>query len=243
MCDLKSGTVSQLSFTDAGTGGLAWRPDGSLSFLRQHEEETQVWLNKLDGSEPRPVTAVPGGVSAYWWSPDGHFLAVLADPEEPEAEDTDDDEADDDPTAAAIYEVPTDRHDWTVYDRLEKPDEYQQLWFVAATDNDLEYEPRQLTFAPMHPYHVAWSPDGATLALTYNARFSSLIDEEQQIALLDLASGELETITGPERHSSLAAFSPDGSRLVYYTDRDEQYRAYLNLKDVVVRDLDRGTSV
>jgi len=239
--NVKSGAVRQLSFTDAGTGGLAWRPDGGLSFLREHEDETQVWLNPLDGSEPRPVTDLPGGVSAYWWSPDGRYLAVLADPEAPETADTDDDEDVDDPTAAAVYEVPTDRHDWTVYDRLEKPDEYQQLWLVAATDSDLDFEPRQLTFAPLHPYHVAWSPDGKTLALTYNARFSSLIDEEQQIGLIELAVGDLQPITGPERHSSLAVFSPDGSQLAYYTDRDEQYRAYLNLKDVVVRDLDQGT--
>ncbi len=225
--DVKSGDVRQLSFTDAGTGGLAWRPDGSLSFLRTEDDAAQVWVNPLDGSEPRPVTAVEGGVGAYWWSPDGEFLVVLADPA-PAAEDT------------TESEMPADRQDWQVYDRIEHPDEYQQLWLVAATDVDADFEPRQLTFAPRHPYEAAWSPDGKTLAVTYNARFSSLIDEEQQIGLLDLASGEMETITGPERHSSAASFSPDGTRLAYFTDRDEEYRAYLNLKDVVVRDLGTG---
>lgn len=238
--DLKSGRTRQLSFTAAGTGGLAWRPDGSLSFLREEDEATQVWINPLDGSEPRPVTDLPTGVSAYWWSPDGDYLAVLADPPAVETAAGDSVAAVDDPTSAALYSVPADRHDWTVFDRLEHPDEYQQIWLVAATDRDLADEPRQLTFAPWHPYHVAWSPDGMTLALTYNARFSSLVDEEQQIALLDLASGASETITGRERHSSLAAFSPDGTQLAYYTDRDADYRAYLNLKDVVLRDLDTG---
>ncbi len=238
--DLESGEVRQLSFTDAGTNGLAWRPDGSLSFRRTHNEDGQVWINPLDGSEPRPVTDFGGGVGAYWWSPDGKYLAVLADPAEDEAEEVETAELAD-PTGAEIYEVPSDRHDWTVYDRLEHPDEYQQLWLIAATDgDDPDFEPRQLTAAPLHPYHVAWSPDGSQLALTYNARFSSLIDEEQQVGLIDVASGEMETITGSERHSSLASFSPDGSQLAYYTDRDEEYRAYLNLKDVVVRDLDSG---
>lgn len=225
--DVKSGKVRQLSFTDAGTGGVAWRPDGSLSFQRQDGDATQVWINPLDGSEPRPVTAVEGGVSAYWWSPDGQYLIVLADPA-PAAEDT------------TLTEEEKDRQDWQVYDRIEHPDEYQQLWLVAATDVDPDFEARQLTFAPMHPYEAAWSPEGKTLAVTYNARFSSLIDEEQQIGLLDVATGEMKTITGPERHSSLASFSPDGSQLTYFTDRDEEYRAYLNLKDVVVRDLASG---
>ncbi len=241
--EVKSGKTRQLSFTDAGTGGLAWRPDGSLSFTRSHDDETQVWINPLDGSEPRPVTALEGGVQRYWWSPDGKYLAVLADPaedNEEDEEDTEEEEAADDPNAAAVFEVPADRQDWTVFDRLEQPDEYAQLWLIAATDIDPDFEPRQLTFGPMYPYHVAWSPDGKTLALTYNALFSSLIDEEQQIGLIDVASGEMETITGPERHSSLASFSPDGALLAYFTDRDEEYRAYLNLKDIVVRDLASG---
>jgi dipeptidyl aminopeptidase/acylaminoacyl peptidase len=238
--DVKSGRTRQLSFTDAGTGGLAWRPDGSLSFLREEGEAMQVWVNPLDGSEPRPITNVPGGVNAYWWSPQGDYLAELADPVVPETAAADSATTAEDPTAAVLYTVPADRHDWTVFDRLEQPDQYPQLWLVPATDRELDTEPRQLTFAPLHPYHVDWSPDGKTLALTFNARFSSLVDEEQQIALLDLASGEREIITGPERHSSLAAFSPDGSRLAYYTDRDAEYRAYLNLKDIMVRDMDTG---
>ncbi len=220
--DVKSGQTRQLSFTGAGTGGLAWRPDGSLSFLRTHDDENQVWINPLDGSEPRPVTGIEGGVSAYWWSPDGQFLVVLADPVKPEDEEE------------------GERADWTVYDRIELPAEYQQLWLVAATDSDPDFEPRQLTHAPLYPSHVAWSPGGQSLAVTYNARFSSLIDEDQQIGLIDVASGEMEVLTGRERHSSFASFSPDGSQLAYYRDRDEEYRAYLNLKDLVVRDL--GTS-
>jgi dipeptidyl aminopeptidase/acylaminoacyl peptidase len=236
--EVKSGHTRQLTFTDAGTGGLAWRADGSLSFLRKSDDEAQVWVNPLDGAEPRPVTAVKGGVQDYWWSPDGRFLLVLADPAEPAATAAGD--TLDDPTAAAVYEVAADRQDWTVHDRLEQPTEYAQLWLVAATDLDPDFEPRQLTTAPMHPYHAAWSPDGKTLAVTYNARFSSLVDEEQQVGLLEVASGELTAVTGPERHSSMASFSPDGRQLAYYTDRDEQYRAYLNLKDVVVRDLASG---
>ena len=251
--DVKSGAVRQLSFTDAGTGGLAWRPDGSLSFLRKDGDDMQVWVNPLDGSEPRPVTAVTGGVGAYWWSPDGKWLVVLADPADPAGTGTAaEPDSTADPTAAAVYTVPDDRQDWTVYDRLEQPDEYQQLWLVAASDGEPEAEPdvapdaeldiapRQLTAAPLHPYEVAWSPDGRTLAVTYNARFSSLVDEEQQIGLLDLASGKLETITPATRHSSLASFSDDGRQLAYYTDREEAYRAYYNLKDVVVRDLASG---
>lgn len=251
--DVKSNQARQLTFIDGGVGGLAWRPDGALSFLRTHDGEAQVWINPLDGSEPRPVTDIAGGVGAYWWSPDGQYLAVLADPapdeqdDEDEAEEAEEGEelekdADSDPLAADIYQVPDDRQDWEVRNRLEHPEDYQQVWVVAVGPNGpcSETEPRQLTFDPWNPQHIAWSPDGKTLAVTYNPRFSSLIDEDQQVALIEVASGEATIISDPLRHASHAAFSPDGKKLAFFTDRDEQYRAYLNLKDIVVRNLADG---
>ncbi len=244
--DVETGRTRQMTFTDDGVGGVSWRPDGALSYLRTHEDASQVWINPLDGSEPRPVTAVPGGVGAYWWSPDGKWLAVLADPEEPEGEDDPEDAeagAGADPREVQVYDVPEDRQDWTVFDRLEQPAEYQQLWLVPAGRDEPAEEPaaRRLTSAPWHPYHVAWSPDGSRLAVTFNPRFSSLVDEEQQIALMGPASGEFEVITPLDRHSSMASFSPDGKSLAYFTDREADFRAYLNLKDLVVRDLESGT--
>ena len=236
--EVKSGKVRQLTFDQEGTGSLAWRPDGALSFIRTRDGKSQVWINPLDGSEPRPVTDLPDGVSAYWWSPDGSQLAVLAPPGElKEAESGADKEK-----AGKGDSDQEDRADWTVFDRLEQPGEYPQLWVVEVGKDGPagDAEPRQLTRAPWYLYHVAWSPDGGTLAVTYNARFSSLVDEDQQIALIDLATGGIETITPSDRHSSLAAWSPDGRKLAYYTDRQAEYRAYQNLKDVVLRDVASG---
>jgi dipeptidyl aminopeptidase/acylaminoacyl peptidase len=244
--DVDKNETRQLTFIDAGTGARAWRPDGALSFVRTHDDAPQVWINPLDGSEPRPVTDVEGGVGAYWWSPDGKYLAILADPaEEEEAEEEDTGDEDADPLAAQIYEVPEDRQDWEVRDRLEHPEEFQQVWIVAVGQNgpNTEEEPRQLTNSPWNPQHIAWSPDGKTLAVTFNPRFSGLVDEDQQIALVSVETGEAEVISATDRHSSLAAFSPDGKKLAYYTDRDAEYRAYLNLKDIVVRDLASGETV
>ena len=236
LADVARGTTRQLTFTSAGVGGLAWRPDGTLSFLRTDDGAAQVWINPLDGSEPRPVTSLEGGVGAYWWSPDGKRLAVLADP--PAADEDEAAAAEGDPRDQALYPVTSDRRDWEVRDRIEHPEDYQQLYVVDAEGDHAGAKP--LTAAPWHPYHAAWSPDGRTLAVTFNARFSSLVDEDQQIALVDVATGNATVITPADRHASLAAFSPDGKKLAWYQDRDAMFRAYLNLKDIVVRDLATG---
>lgn len=230
LAELASGATRQISFDGTRISDLAWRPDGALSFVAARDEAAQVWINPLDGSEPRPVTDLPDGLSAHWWAPDGASLAVLAPPaeEEPAAEDEAQDEDE-------------DRADWTVFDRLEQPGDFEQVWLVdVLPDGPADTEPRQLTQAPLNIHHLAWSPDGERLAVTYNDRFSSLVDEEQRVGLLDVADGGLTLVSDPDRHASQAAFSPDGRTLAWYMDRGDDLRAYLNLKDLFLRDLDSG---
>jgi dipeptidyl aminopeptidase/acylaminoacyl peptidase len=226
------GEPQRITYDESAIYSIAWRPGGGLSYISDRGEAPQVWFNPLDGSEPRPVTDLSQGVSAFWWSPDGTRLAVLASIDE---------EDEDESAMEAEAEEPDQEGDWIVYDRLEHPDEYPQLWILSASaEGPGEEQPRRLTSPPLYAKHVAWSPDGATIALTYKALFSGLVDEDDRIALVDVASGEFETFTPDDRHSSLAAFSPDGSRLAFFTDRHAELRAYLNLKDVVVRELSSG---
>jgi dipeptidyl aminopeptidase/acylaminoacyl peptidase len=220
----------RISWGDDRPRSLAWSPSGSLSFISSRGDAPQVWLNPLDGSEPRAITDLEQGVGAFWWSPDGTHLAVLAgvDDQEDEGEDNDEDETE-------------EEGDWTVFDRIEQPDEFPQLWIVSVTETGPgEEEPRMLTSPPINAQQAAWSPDGTTIALTYNPRFSGLVDEDQRVALVDVASGEMTQISPDDRHASQASFSPDGRTLAYFMDREPDYRAYLNAKDVVVRDLESG---
>ena len=224
MSTAKGGELRRVTYDDGVRGSLSWRPDGALSYLANRGESTQVWVNPLDGTEPRAVTDLPDGVHAYWWSPDGSRLAVLAPPKEEESDEDAEDE---------------DKADWIVHDRLELPAEYDQVWIVPVGQNEpSDEDPVQLTEAPLYPSHIAWSPDGATLAITYNERFSSLICEEERVGLMSAEGGDLRLISDPEKHASLAAWSPNGQRLAWYTDRDADLRAYLNKDDLVVADAD-----
>jgi dipeptidyl aminopeptidase/acylaminoacyl peptidase len=227
--------VRQITFDKKSGWSLSWRPgsEGGLCYVSTRGGSAQLWLNPLDGSEPRVLTDLEDGVGGYWWSPDGNSIAVLTKGAEEEAEENTEEDTEEDAEEEEVEEG-----DWEVFDRLEHPEDYSQLWIVTVTtDGTFDEEARQLTEQPLHPYHVAWSPDGQTIALTYNPLFSSLICEEQRVALVNVETAELTDISNLEKHSSHASFSADGKKLAYFTDRDTDYRAYLNLKDIVVRDL------
>ena len=63
-----------------------WKPDGTtIAFLSTRpaagETETpkaQVWLLPMTGGEPRRVTNLVNGVSAFQWSPNGTRLVVVS---------------------------------------------------------------------------------------------------------------------------------------------------------------------
>jgi len=235
MVESSGGSPQRISWGEDRPYALAWSPSGALSFISSRGGTPQVWLNPLDGSEPRAITDLEQGVGSYWWSPDGSRLAVLASKGEEDAEGDGDGDGEEEDNGDA------DDGDWTVFDRLQHPEEFPQLWVVSVTDQGPgDDEPRRLTSPPINAQHAAWSPDGGTIALTYNPRFSGLVDEDQRVALVDLVSGEMTTITPEDRHASRASFSPDGGQLAYFMDREADYRAYLNAKDLVVRELASG---
>jgi hypothetical protein len=84
---------------------------------------------------------------------------------------------------------------------------------------------RQLTRDRHADDHPAWSPDGGTLAFATDrgpeTDFGRLVYSERRLALLDVATGDLQVLElfGDVRHSN-PQFSPDGRSLYFLSDRD-----------------------
>ena len=88
----------------------------------------------------------------------------------------------------------------------------------------------------MH-WEPAISPDGTTLA------YESTVDDQLELFLLDLVSGEERRLTENEDPDWSPSWSPDGSRLAFTSFRDKNADIYiLEIESMVVTRLTSDSS-
>ncbi|MDH5344500.1 MAG: S9 family peptidase [Gammaproteobacteria bacterium] len=189
-------------------------PDGngiayvvSRADLEADEYVDTLWMVSWDGEELLQLTSGPGSASHPRWSPDGRRLAFLAD-------------------------------------RGEKSDG-SQVWSLDRRGG----EATQLAKLPGSVSDFAWSPDGGTLALVARLEAATddapddaerpepiVIDryqfkndrqgyvsgpERSRIYLYELAAARYDALTADaEYDESGPSWSPDGTRLAFYSNRD-----------------------
>ncbi|WP_257643984.1 S9 family peptidase [Luteimonas salinisoli] len=191
---------------DASDHGPSWSPRGdALAFLsdRAHTATAQagddappaaqVWRVDADGEAATRLTAAPGGVTGFAWSPDGRRLAYLATEPETAAERRRRESGDD----------PVEVH---------RAGRYARLWLQELAGGP----PRALTAPGLQVHEVAWSPDGRRLALRVSDE-TGLNDYwyRSRIVLVDAGDGRhLRTLHG-RASAAPPQWSPDGRRLLY----------------------------
>lgn len=76
ICDMPRCSARRTLKRRRDTTELRWMPDGqAIAFIEP--EETNLWLQPIDGSAPRPFTHFTDRqIDAMAWSPDGRRLAV-----------------------------------------------------------------------------------------------------------------------------------------------------------------------
>jgi dipeptidyl aminopeptidase/acylaminoacyl peptidase len=182
----------QLTYDKAGESALRWSPDGSrLAFLADRDGSRQVWALPTEGGEAIRLTTHPEPVAAFDWSPDGRQLAIVAPPARTEDEKRREREKDD----AYLLGQQWRNH---------------RVWIVGAGEGT----PRQLSDGTMHVRSVAWSPDGARVAISVapNAEADASADAKAQI--VEVASGRVRDVPGADLAGALT-WSPDGRRLAF----------------------------
>lgn len=184
--------------------------------LSMDESHTRLWQVSVDGREQLQLTPERGSVSSPQWSPDGRYLSFLA--------------------ARTKGEVTS-----------------TQLWALDRRGGEAQL----LTDVDGDLFEYAWSPDGKRLALVIRQADVSKHGEEpprpepyvidrfqfkddsdgylhqrlrpKRIFLYELATKSLAPLTADARFAeSTPVWSPEGARLAFVSNRDEQADRTIN---------------
>jgi dipeptidyl aminopeptidase/acylaminoacyl peptidase len=207
-------------------------PDGQrVAFVvttideQKHAYRSSLWMVPTAGGEATRFTMGPANTRSPAWSPDGRWLAFVSEREgEPAGKDE--------------------------QEQKKHGKGKAQIWLIPTAGG----EARQLTFMPHGASSPVWSPDSKRLV--FNAAVGP-IDEEgedgkplpkarvidrlfyrldgvgfiyerrQHLFLQDIAGGEPQQLTDGDWDDGDVAWSPDGTRIVFTSNRAEDRWRFL----------------
>jgi len=227
-----------------------WSPRGDrLIYISSKEDRSQIYLRWMDtGQEARlsNLSSAPGGLS---WSPDGKWIAfTMFVPAKG-------------PSLAKLPSGPKGAkwNDPPKYIEKMKfkadgspnilPDGYRHVFLLSAEGGT----PWQLTSGDFNYGSVAWHPGSSKLLVSANLQKDWVYSpNDSEVHEIDIASGELKTLTSRIGPDNAVGYSPDGSTIAY-TGYDDKYLG-LQLSQIYIMDrngknsrsltarLDRGAS-
>jgi dipeptidyl aminopeptidase/acylaminoacyl peptidase len=212
-------------------GSPRWSPGGDhLGFLAPDADKVmQLYVMPMAGGDALQLTKGKEGVDQFAWSPDGTNIAfAIADPK-PELKGEE--------KFRTAFKVGND--DITIQEALRPV----HLWLVAAAGG----EPKRLTSGtwslpsslppgpPSSP--IAWSRDGKSIVFVRQETPSTGDQFLSRIQVLDIASGQIRSLTGSTGLEGYPVVSPDGSKIAYWRNRDARP---WNYQDVWLSDFGGG---
>jgi len=213
LADAATGDPHPLTFARRHVGSQQWAPDGrTLAFLAPDDaEHPQVWLLPMRGGEARQLTKAVNGVEHYSWRPDGGAVAYATADTLPKR------------TGEAKFIGTFQVGDQDLF--LRQQTAPQHIWVQP-----LEGEAKRLTSGSWSlefslppgsaPSQLAWSPDGKQIAFArVPAPMSGRLDSVS-VAVVDVASGAIRSLTGATRFQNNPVWSPDGKSIAYWYPRD-----------------------
>ena len=239
---VKEGTDEPKQLTDYSSNNVSpvWSAAGdAIWFLSNRSGDMQIWRMDADGSNPRQMSAVDGGVEAFGLSPDGGHVYYTRRVHVRDVKSADV-HKDMPESKARIYDDLMCRH-WDYWDE----GSYSHI-FIAEVGEKGIGEDLDITGAdaawdtPLAPYfdsgEIAWSPDGKFLAYTCKPLTGTEYAEstDSDIFVYILENGMTQNICKPTVNGRTAGgrqevpfvgydkypvWSPDGSKIAFLSQR------------------------
>ncbi|HEY0303819.1 MAG TPA: hypothetical protein VGC44_02550, partial [Longimicrobiales bacterium] len=173
-----------------------WSPDGKwIAFLSNRTGSNQLYRIPVAGGEAEQLTTQNGAVSSFRWSPDGQSIAFAVT----------------DPKTADEEKADKERRDAFV---VEENHKLSRLHVLTLSDR----KSRALETGATHVTQYNWSPNNQDIAFTHAA--TPLVFDNQDVSVINVASGGLTKIAATRAHENGAFFSPDGRSLAYTASDD-----------------------
>jgi dipeptidyl aminopeptidase/acylaminoacyl peptidase len=187
-------------------GGRSFRfsPDGShLAFVRNIDDEAQVFALATDGGEARQVTRHAGGIDGFRWGPDSGRIFFSAEEQRSE-EDQRQHELGLDPVF--VDEAPNGKHEAR----------FSNLWMH---DLDADQESR-LTGEDFIVGAFDVSPDGGRVILTASPDDRTNYPFLSELYVLENDNGQLTRLTDNRTPERGPLWAPDGNSILYHAPSD-----------------------
>ena len=213
----------------SGPGLLS--PDGSLvAFRWSITGEPQLWIVSAEGGQPRRLT-YGSGITFFQWAPDGRGLIYGAD------DDGNEQPAffyiDREGVNESMILAPTAGGFRSFGDFLPSGD---AIAFASTERNRLDFDiyvadlttgEQRLVREGVYGYFAHdVSPDGRLLVVS-----ETVGEDSDNLHLLDLASGDLETLSAPERRANHSGggfeWLDDGSGFFFTSNRGQEFAALM----------------
>lgn len=195
-----------------------WSPDGvQVAFLstrdqkegeRDRDAGPQIWLIRADGGEAWKLTEHKGSIRSFKWSKDSRHLFFVSEDAKPDSEKALEKAGDD---AIVVDEGANGQ----------TRGRYTSLWAIGVDQG--ERKERKITREPLLIGAFDVAPDAKQVALMVRPDSVRNGQYKTELAVVDVATGELRTVTKNEAPESDPKWSPDGATIAFQSPADRTW--------------------